>query len=68
MSKLAVMPLEDYDNACDRIRNITGGVDLIKSGELVNEIDNVYDVGLSIGKQIALQSLTDVSKEGWSNE
>lgn len=84
MIKFAVMPIEDYDNACDRIRNLTGSNDLIKSGGLADKINYTYAVGASLGegigfdrgkeagfeegKQSVLANLTDVSKEGWSNE
>ena len=45
MSKNAVMPLEDYVAACDTIREKTGTTDLIKSGELPDKVDAVYEAG-----------------------
>ena len=41
----AVMPLSDYVNACDTIREKTNSTDTIKSGELANKIDEVYEAG-----------------------
>ena len=45
MSNVAVMPLVDYQDACNTIRDITGGVDNIVSGELKPEIQKVYEAG-----------------------
>ena len=41
MSKLAVMPLEDYQNTCNAIREKTGTTDLIKSGEMAEKIKSI---------------------------
>ena len=45
MSENAVMPLDDYINACDVIREKTGESDLIKSGEMAEKINNVFESG-----------------------
>ena len=45
----AVMPLEDYTSACDRIREKTGTTEAIKSGELKDKIDSVYLSGINKG-------------------
>ena len=45
----AVMPLSDYVNACDTIREKTNSTDTIKSGELANKIDEVYESGKASG-------------------
>ena len=45
MSKNAVMPLDDYKNACDNIREKTETTDLITSGELSEKINEVYEAG-----------------------
>lgn len=45
MSEYAVMPLTDYKDACNEIREKTGGVDNIVSGELKPEIKKVYEAG-----------------------
>lgn len=45
MSKRAVMPLTDYENACEKIREKTGTTDLIKSGDLPEKIDDVFEKG-----------------------
>jgi hypothetical protein len=68
MSKNAVMPLTDYQNACDAIREKTGTTDLIKSGEMAEKImsisgggdDGSYDEGFEDGKQTENQ-------EFWTN-
>lgn len=48
MSKNAVMPMEDYVAACDNIREKTETTDLIKSGELPEKINDVYEAGREI--------------------
>lgn len=47
----AVMPKEDYEHACDVLREYTGESDLIKSGELETNIDKVYNVGVEAGEE-----------------
>ena len=47
----AVMPKEDYEHACDVLREYTGESELIKSGELEKNIDKVYDVGAAAGEE-----------------
>ena len=44
-NKLAIMPLEHYQNACDKIKEKTNTEDLIKSGELTEKIVRVFEVG-----------------------
>ena len=55
MSKYAVMPLEDYKNACDMIRNqaTEHNFGKIKSGELADRILNVYEDGEKYGYEQA---------------
>lgn len=45
----AVMPLSDYKNACDKIREKTESTDTIKSGDLADKIDEVYEAGKASG-------------------
>ena len=45
MSKNAIMPLSDYQNACDAIREKTGTTDLIKSGEMAEKIMSISGGG-----------------------
>ncbi len=45
MSKNAIMPLTDYENVCNTIREKTGSSDLIKSGELTEKINEVFEKG-----------------------
>lgn len=49
MSDRVVMPLSDYDSACDSIREKTETTDLIKSGELPEKINDVYEAGQTQG-------------------
>ena len=66
MSKFAVMPLTDYQNACDRIRVLTGSSDLIKSGELEKEINATYSVGASLGEQLGFENGKEIGyQEGY---
>jgi hypothetical protein len=51
MSKTAVMPLNDYISACDKIREKTGDTELIKSGELAEKIEAVYQKGTESGAE-----------------
>ena len=41
----AIMPLSDYEDACDAIRAKTGGSALIKSGDMASEIDSIQTGG-----------------------
>ena len=47
----AVMPKDDYEHACDVLREYTGESELIKSGELEENIDKVYDAGAAAGEE-----------------
>lgn len=46
--QLAIMPLEDYKKTCDKIREKTNTEDLIKSGDLTEKIDEVFEVGKNV--------------------
>lgn len=45
MSDYAVMPIKDYKNACDAVREKTGKTDKIMSGNMAAKITEVFDVG-----------------------
>ena len=45
----AVMPLSDYVDVCDKIREKTESTDTIKSGDLADKIDEVYEAGKASG-------------------
>lgn len=45
MSNHAVMPLSDYVDVCDAIRDKMGTTDTIVSGELSDKVNEVYDKG-----------------------
>lgn len=45
MSKHAVMPLTDYVNVCDALREKIGTTEPIKSGEIPKKVNDVYDMG-----------------------
>lgn len=45
MSNHAVMPFQDYVDACEAIREITGSINVIKSGEMASGVNEVYEAG-----------------------
>lgn len=45
MANKAIMPFEDYQAACDAIREKTGGTALIKSGEMAGLIEGIVGGG-----------------------
>ena len=45
MSRPAIIPLEDYKDGCDAIREKVGTADTIKSGELRKKVYDVYEAG-----------------------
>jgi hypothetical protein len=45
MGKLAIMPLDDYKNLCNNIRELTGTTGPIKSGDMVTKTDEAVDSG-----------------------
>ena len=45
MSNHAVMPLQDYINTCNKVRELTDITDVIKSGELPDKVAEVYEAG-----------------------
>lgn len=59
MSKNAVMPLADYKNACDNIREKTETTEAIKSGELSEKINDVYEAGQAQGEREMWDALTN---------
>lgn len=75
-SKIAIMPYEDYEAACNKIREYSGKVDPIKSGSLAAEIEEIA------GKQAEQDLFWDIYQfngerdiyfgafcgKGWKNE
>ena len=69
--KQATMPLTDYQNACDAIREKTGTTDLIKSGEMAEKImgisggseDGSYDEGFEDGKKSEYDAFWDAYQQ-----
>lgn len=71
MSEYAVMPLRDYVDTCDTIREKTGITDVIKSGKMADQINEVYKAGqiallknskyMNATKSGAIISVNDVS-------
>jgi hypothetical protein len=51
MTEYAVMPLTDYVNSCDKIREKTNKTEKIKSGEVTEKINEVYEVGYEQGRK-----------------
>jgi hypothetical protein len=47
----AVMPKDDYQRACNAFREYTGERETIESGELVDNINKVYDIGKTDGEE-----------------
>lgn len=45
MSNHAVMPLQDYIDTCEAIREKNGSTDAIKSGELASGVNEVFEAG-----------------------
>lgn len=69
MSENAVMPLTDYVAACDAIREKTGSTELIKSGEMPQNINSVFEAG----KQNQNDEwwnvfMTGLKNNAWSNK
>ena len=58
----AVMPFIDYVEACDAIRMKIDETDVIKSGELPQKIDKVYEAGLQAAKDRYWDELQDYGK------
>ena len=48
-TQYAIMPLEDYTNICDKIREKTGVASVIKSSELTTKVEEVYSIGYEDG-------------------
>lgn len=44
MENMVIMPAKDYKDTCEKIRELTNSSDLIKSGDLVNKINEVSKV------------------------
>lgn len=64
MSEYAVMPLNDYVDACDSIRGKTQKTENIKSSELPNKINEVYETGKQVGHA---EGYNAGYNEGWDN-
>lgn len=64
MSNFAVMPLIDYQNTCDAIREKTGTTDLVKSGEMAKKIMGISGGDYSKGYQDARQSFWHALQQG----
>lgn len=47
----AVMPKQDYEHACDVLREYTGESEPIKSGDLEENIDKVFVAGTAAGEE-----------------
>lgn len=82
MSEYAIMPISDYVSACSALREKTGGTDLIKSGEMSEKINEVYEKGKSDERQTKYDEFWDeyqhngerlkyefaFAGDGWSDE
>ena len=57
MSEYIIMPQDDYKNICDILRNNLGKTNLIKSGELFSETQNLIDkTGKAVFKRSTMPS------------
>lgn len=54
MANKAIMPFEDYQAACDAVREQTGTSDLIKSGDMASMIRSIE--GNGTGSKIVVQT------------
>lgn len=63
MSKLAYMPLSDYEDACDAIRAKTGESGLIKSGDMAAAIGAIPSGGG--GWELIAEAITDEDVEAF---
>ena len=65
MSENAVMPMDDYVSACDKVREKLGTEDLIKSGELPEKINEVYEAGQKAEYDSFWDAFQDYGKRGY---
>lgn len=63
-NKMAIMPLDDYKNVCDKIREKTGTNEKINSSTLVEKIEEVYNVGYEVGINSDTLEPTVITKQG----
>ena len=79
MSKNAVMPLIDYKNVCDAIREKTGSTDLIKSGDMAEKImgisedsginyDLLWDTFQNNGERTSYECAFSATAFRWTDE
>lgn len=54
--KIAVMPLDDYQAICDKVRAKTGGTALLKSGEIPSELDKL---GEGVAATLGTKTITE---------
>lgn len=64
MNEYAVMPLNDYVNTCDMIRQKTKGTSAIKSGDLPEKVGDVFNAGVDKGWEDAYGQGYE---EGWED-
>ena len=62
MSNYAVMPLEDYMNTCVTIREKTNETEPIKSGELADKVDEVYEAGKQAEHKAVWDAIQDYGR------
>lgn len=63
MAKYAIMPAEDYLDACNATREKTGGTDPIKSGELGGQIRSISGGDTSVEDALITRTLTEYSND-----
>ena len=43
MAEFAIMPIEDYSEACDKLRELDGSTGVIKSGDFSQKLQAIID-------------------------
>lgn len=69
MSNYAVMPITDYSDTCDAIREKIGSSEVIKSGDMSNKISEVYEAGKTAEYDRFWDDMQEMGKRGdysWS--
>lgn len=68
--KVAVMPMEDYQAICDKVRAKTGGTAPLKSGEIPSELDKLVESTATLGTKTitenGIYSATDDGLDGFT--
>lgn len=61
--KIAVMPMEDYEAICDKVRSKTGGTALLKSGDIPSELDKLVEGEVDLGTKTITENGSYLASE-----